>query len=64
MSYYMQGVHICACPIIIGFLQLQVPDLEMTEILNAEEYPNVVHGTRYTAWNIISKEVSVVCSSL
>jgi 2'-phosphotransferase len=31
-------------------------EVEMTPILSAEEYPIIIHGTNYKAWDLISKD--------
>jgi hypothetical protein len=38
-------------------LHVQVNELELTPILNAEEAPVVVHGTYRRAWHLIKEQV-------
>ena len=38
---------------------MQVPDLELRDIVNPEDYPVVVHGTSLLAWDKIKTEVII-----
>ncbi|XP_052832118.1 tRNA 2'-phosphotransferase 1-like [Octopus bimaculoides] len=35
---------------------LQVSDLSFQPVLSGRDYPNVIHGTRHHAWNVISRD--------
>ena len=36
----------------------QVDDLELEEITSADRFPQVIHGTYYSSWEVIKKSVS------
>jgi len=48
---------------VIGeLISLQVNDLELTQITDAQDAPTVVHGTSKKAWQTIQTKVSLLAT--